>query len=180
MGPILKDNQKIKIEPPQGATKEIVLDSGKTLFFRDAKMSDQKEASRFATDDKNKVNPQVLMEEFLRRLFVGLYRANGEKIDPINLNRLFDDDEYFTYQEASQLLNFGDEIIEAPDPEKKTKNSENSPLLTDFRATMRFYAYICRYSANSIHDIDKLSPREATALFNEIEEIIKGESGDKK
>ena len=107
---------------PEGATKEVVLNSGKKVYFRDPKMSDHREAARLSKTADGTLDNNFFMEEFLKRLFVSLYRANGEKVENIVFDKLFDDNLYFTYQEAAELFLSADSIIGIPQKKTIIKN----------------------------------------------------------
>lgn len=103
---------------PKKFTK-VTLSSGKSLLFRLPQMSDQKEASRLATDDNNKMDNISFMEEFLKRIVVSVFRSSGDEIKPLVVSRLFEDNYYFSYTEVSELYVAAENIIGTP--KKKAK-----------------------------------------------------------
>ena len=112
-----KNSKKESPAPEHAGCLEIKLSSGKRLIFRQAKMSDQRECSRIATKD-GKTDFQYLGELFLVRLLVAMYRANGEKIDPIDRPNFWADDKYLSYGEMLELQNCADDIIQPPSKKK--------------------------------------------------------------
>lgn len=88
--------------------KLAILTSGKKLVFRQAKMKDQKKASRFAHvgQDYNSINFAM---ELLRILLLKVYRANGDEIKIDGLDVMED---VLCIKEANELLLLSDQVLD--------------------------------------------------------------------
>lgn len=95
---------------------KLKLSTGKTVFFREAMMADQRQASSYCSSGIGNFNVLAFIEEFVKNLIVKVTRANGEEIDCIDKKNLFD--KVFNMQEVHEIMSAQEQII-GSDPKKK-------------------------------------------------------------
>ena len=104
---------------PDGADKKVTLDSGRVVFFRKATMKHQRMATEYAAKQHNQDAFQLALE-FLWLLFIELRRVNGDKVNVLSKDDLFE--KVLTLDEANQLIFSADSIIGL---QKKTPKVES-------------------------------------------------------
>ena len=101
---------------PKNAKVEVELETGRKVYLREPKMSDQRIASRIASQDGS-FSALAYIEEMIKLLILALYRKNGEEVDITNRDKMMDD--ILTYAEVQQLMKKAAELgisLEKKDP----------------------------------------------------------------
>lgn len=87
---------------PEGAKREVVLETGRILYLRDPKFSDMRQASQIGTNESGSLDPIVWICEMIQLMTLSLKRANGEDVDITNRAKFFDD--ILSFDECQQLI----------------------------------------------------------------------------